>query len=1093
MYIADLHIHSRYSRATSRECTPEHLDLWARRKGISLLGSGDFTHPAWRQELSEKLEPAEEGLYVLKDDLRLKDRTAEGACPPRFVISGEISSIYKKNGKVRKVHNLILLPGLKDAEILSQKLESIGNIHSDGRPILGLDSRDLLEITLELCPKAIFVPAHIWTPHFSMFGAFSGFDTIEECFEDLTPYIHAFETGLSSDPPMNWRLSALDRLQMISNSDAHSPAKLGREANMLEIDMSYEGLYEAVQNGKGLAGTIEFFPEEGKYHFDGHRKCHLCLSPREAELYQGKCPVCKKKLTMGVSHRIEQLADRQEGFVRAGAKPFESLVPLPEVIAASTGHSAASMKVQKQYEDMLENLGTEFSILREIPAEDIQKRAGYLVAEGIRRLRKGDVQRFPGFDGEYGIIKLFEPAELESMDGQMNMFAMAGGLGARKGEDKGKDQEEANVQTWETGQKHASEKKDTACEAEKKGIMPEEAAEDSREEGLNEEQLQAVQTISPKTAVVAGPGTGKTKTLVSRILYLLQNRRVKPSEITAVTFTNKAAKEMRKRLEQQLGGKKNTRNLHINTIHGLCYEILKTSGEEFFLADEETALEVAEETVKELEIKERPEKLRQLISRKKTALLEEEAVLEFPYINQASELYNKKLAALHGLDFDDLLVKALELAENRKESLKSFTYLLVDEFQDISPIQYRLIQEWSRGGREVFLIGDPNQSIYGFRGADPGSFGKFEEEQKAEVIRLRKNYRSAPEILKAAQEVLKDFNGLEPVRPSGLPVRLVQTSGEMAEAIFVAKEINRLVGGIDMLDMEEGFSCTGERTPRSFKDIAVLYRTHRQAELLEKCLKKEGIPYVVTGRESFLKEPCVQGSLAFFRSILDDEDQLARKRCLRLLWNLDEGHISQCAYGLLADKYRGLLKRRQPQSILSIWQEDMEFSLNPAMEKLRSAAMFYKTMGEMMESIAFGQESDIKRCGGKTYTSDAVALMTLHGSKGLEFPAVILYGVKKGMIPFEYARKAPSDKGTGEEKTPGASRYTAGEVDVEEERRLLYVGITRAKEELIMTGAGECSVFTECLSDEVVMREKSGSRNSPWNSGRQMNLFEFMS
>lgn len=1079
MYIADLHIHSRYSRATSRECTPEHLDLWARRKGISLLGSGDFTHPAWRQELGEKLEPAEEGLYVLKDDLRLKDRAADGACRPRFVISGEISSIYKKNGKVRKVHNLILLPGLKDAEMLSQKLETIGNIHSDGRPILGLDSRDLLEITLELCPKAIFVPAHIWTPHFSMFGAFSGFDTIEECFEDLTPYIHAFETGLSSDPPMNWRVSALDRLQMISNSDAHSPAKLGREANLLEIDMSYEGLYEAVQKGKGLAGTIEFFPEEGKYHYDGHRKCHLCLSPREAQMYQGKCPVCNRKLTMGVSHRIELLADRQEGFVRAGATPFESLVPLPEVIAASTGHSAASMKVQKQYQDMLENLGTEFSILREIPAEDIQKKAGYLVAEGIRRLRQGDVQRFPGFDGEYGVIKLFEPAELESMDGQMNMFAMAGGLGAQK---------KASVQTWESGRMHVSEKDYTAYETEKKESGPEEAEGDSREEeGLNEEQLQAVRTISPKTAVVAGPGTGKTKTLVSRILYLLQNRRVKPSEITAVTFTNKAAKEMQERLEQQLGGKKNTRNLHIKTIHGLCYEMLKAIGEDFFLADEETALELAEETARELEIKEKPEKLRQLISRKKTGLLEEMAVLEFPYMDQATELYNKKLAAFHVFDFDDLLVKALELAENRKESLKSFTYLLVDEFQDISPIQYRLIQEWSRGGREVFLIGDPNQAIYGFRGADPESFRKFQEEQKAEVIRLRKNYRSAPEILKAAQEILKDSGGLEPVKTSGLPVRLVQAPGEMAEAIFVAKEINRLVGGIDMLDMEEGFSCAGERTPRSFKDIAVLYRTHRQAELLEKCLKKEGIPYVVTGRESFLKEPCVQGSLAFFRSILDDEDQLARKRCLKLLWNLDEDHISQCAYGLLADKYRKLIRRRQPQGILNIWQEDMDFSLNPAMEKLGSSAVFYKTMGEMLDSIAFGQESDIKRCGGKTYTSDAVTLMTLHGSKGLEFSAVILYGVKKGMIPFEYTGKAPSNK------EAGALKHAAREKDMEEERRLLYVGITRAKEELIMTESGESSVFTECLSDETVIREKSGSKNSLWNGGRQMNLFEFMS
>ena len=368
MYIADLHIHSRYSRATSKDCTPEHLDLWARRKGIHIVGTGDFTHPAWRQELEEKLEPAGEGMYVLKDEYRIRDGHVPGESIPRFVITGEISSIYKKNDKVRKVHSLILLPGLEDAERISVKLEQIGNIHSDGRPILGLDCRDLLEIVLELCPSAVYVPAHIWTPHFSLLGAFSGFNTVEECFEDLTPYIHAMETGLSSDPPMNWRVSALDRYQLISNSDAHSPAKLGREANLLDCPMSYEGLARAIQTGRGLYGTIEFFPEEGKYHMDGHRKCNLCLTPSETMKYNGKCPVCGRKLTIGVSHRVEELADREEGYIREGAKAFESLVPLPEVIGASVGSSGASKKVQKEYEKMLEELGAEFEILRNLPA-----------------------------------------------------------------------------------------------------------------------------------------------------------------------------------------------------------------------------------------------------------------------------------------------------------------------------------------------------------------------------------------------------------------------------------------------------------------------------------------------------------------------------------------------------------------------------------------------------------------------------------------------------------------------------------------------------------------------------------------------------
>ena len=406
-YIGDLHIHSRYSRATSKDCTPEHLDLWARRKGIHIVGTGDFTHPAWREELKEKLEPAEDGLYVLKDGYRIKEDPVPGGKIPRFVVTGEISSIYKKNGKTRKVHSLILLPGLEDAERISARLEQIGNIHSDGRPILGLDCRDLLEIVLELCPRAVYVPAHIWTPHFSMFGAFSGFDTVEECFEDLTPYIHAVETGLSSDPPMNWRVSALDRFQLISNSDAHSPAKLGREANLFDIPLSYEGLYRAIQTGEGLGGTIEFFPEEGKYHMDGHRKCGLCLTPSETVKYNGKCPVCGRKITIGVSHRIGELADRPEGYVKPGAKPFESLVPLPEVIGASVGRGAAGVKVQREYRRLLAELGPEFEILRNIPPEDIRRAAGDRVAEGIQRLRNGQVECVPGFDGEYGVIRLF--------------------------------------------------------------------------------------------------------------------------------------------------------------------------------------------------------------------------------------------------------------------------------------------------------------------------------------------------------------------------------------------------------------------------------------------------------------------------------------------------------------------------------------------------------------------------------------------------------------------------------------------------------------------------------------------------------------
>ncbi len=411
MVIADLHIHSRYSLATSKDCTPEQLEVWARRKGIGIIGTGDFTHRAWREELTEKLILAEEGLYRLKEEYSLAGNSSAAGFSPRFVVSGEISSIYKKNGKTRKVHSLILLPGLTEAERLSKKLETIGNLHSDGRPILGLSCHDLLEITLEICPRAIYVPAHIWTPHFSLFGARSGFDTIEECFEDLTPFIHALETGLSADPGMIRRWSALDRFQLISNSDAHSPAKLGREANLFDIEISYNGLFRSIQQGQGLAGTLEFFSEKGKYHYDGHRKCHVCFSPAEAERHGNLCPVCGRKLTDGVLHRIERLADREKGVLPQDTKPFELLVPLPELIAAALGCSGTSVKVKRQYDEMIEKLGPELEILRTLPLAEISRVSGDLVAEAIHRLRAGKVLCSPGFDGEYGTVKLLDPAE----------------------------------------------------------------------------------------------------------------------------------------------------------------------------------------------------------------------------------------------------------------------------------------------------------------------------------------------------------------------------------------------------------------------------------------------------------------------------------------------------------------------------------------------------------------------------------------------------------------------------------------------------------------------------------------------------------
>ena len=408
MYFADLHIHSHWSMATSRDCDLPHLDWWARRKGVALVGTGDFTHPAWRAELRSQLTPAGEGVYALRKEYRL-DRPAPGG-ETRFLVTGEVNCVYRRDGRVRRVHHLILLPSLEAGERLSLELERVGRLTADGRPTLRLDSRELLERTLETCPEAQLIPAHIWTPHFSMLGAFSGFNSVEDCFGDLARYVRGVETGLSSDPAMNWRVSALDGYTLLSHSDAHSPAKLGREADLLDTGISYPEVAAAVTAGEGLAGTVEFFPQEGKYFLDGHRDCGVCLTPAEARALGGLCPVCGGKLTVGVAHRAEDLSDRPEGSMPPGRKPFRRLLPLPELIAAAIGRSAASRAAAERYEALLAALGPELEILTRAPLEDVARAAGPAVAGALDCLRRGEADCRPGYDGCYGAVS-FPPPE----------------------------------------------------------------------------------------------------------------------------------------------------------------------------------------------------------------------------------------------------------------------------------------------------------------------------------------------------------------------------------------------------------------------------------------------------------------------------------------------------------------------------------------------------------------------------------------------------------------------------------------------------------------------------------------------------------
>lgn len=402
--------------------SPESIWKWAQLKGITVIGTGDFTHPEWLKELNEKLEPTGNGLFTLNKELCSDDIPDSCKADVCFLLSAEISCIYSKNGKTRKIHSILFVPDFADAAKINIALSKIGNLHSDGRPILGLDAKELLKIVLDVAPDAMLVPAHAWTPHFSVFGAVSGFDSLEECFEELTPNIHAIETGLSSDPLMNRRLSALDNITLISNSDAHSPAKIGREANILDTKISFSAITDAIKSGKGFSGTIEFFPEEGKYHYDGHRACNASLSPKETIKHNYLCPVCGKKLTIGVMHRVEKLADREDDYKPEGVPGFHSIIPLPEIISETVKVGVNSKRVNNEYMNLLRKIGNEFKILMDVPLGDIEKAGSPLLREAISKMREGNIYIAPGFDGEFGKIRIFEEIERKKIKGQTMLF-----------------------------------------------------------------------------------------------------------------------------------------------------------------------------------------------------------------------------------------------------------------------------------------------------------------------------------------------------------------------------------------------------------------------------------------------------------------------------------------------------------------------------------------------------------------------------------------------------------------------------------------------------------------------------------------------
>lgn len=972
LYYTDLHIHSKYSRATSKSCNLEELAVWAKKKGLSLISTGDFTHPAWFNEIKEKLVPAGEGVYRLRPDI--EKALSLGENPVRFLLSVEISTIYKKGDKTRKVHHVVFCPSIETAHIFREKLDALGNIKSDGRPILGLDSRNLLETVLESGEGSFIIPAHIWTPWFSVLGSKSGFDSIEECYDDLSEHIFAVETGLSSDPQMNWHVSKLDKYRLVSNSDAHSPSKLAREATVFDHNPDYYSLMLALKTGEGYVGTVEFFPEEGKYHEDGHRKCNICLSPEDTKKLNGICPVCGKPVTIGVSYRVNELSDRKEIITPPStAGEVFSLVPLQEIVSEIMQVGPQSKSAVCEYERLVHRFGSELAILQDIPTDEISK-ASTLLGEGISRLRQGKVIKHAGYDGEYGVIKLFEDDELVKKN-FVNLKL-----------DIEMPQQEVN-KLPETPMFSTSANSN-------KNIVKNVCAEKSSNYGLDKFQQQAVESAHNQLLIIAGPGSGKTTVLTQRIAHLISDKNIAPQNCLAITFTRKAAQEMRERLAKISEEKAKLLNIH--TFHSLCFSILKENYERAGLSQDFTVM-----------------------SEQEKALHNDEKILE------------------NALGFDDLIQLSVKLLTENEDILNlyrnRFQYNFVDEYQDIDENQYKLIRLLVPENGNIFVIGDPNQAIYGFRGGDAKFFNNFTEDYPStQIINLKNNYRSTNCIVDASNQMINSFNIISMYDKPHEKITIHTAPSDKAEAEFVASTIENLIGGHSFFSLDSQRS-EGQESNYSFSDFAILYRTSSQLPLIIEAVKRTGMPFVNLSNDLL----CEKKAIRSFLNNLKDDKSVSEQ--------------FEASYDKLAE-------------------ETDEYILN----YLQNLAKIHNNKNEFIHEVSFLTEADTldKR-------SDRITLMTLHSAKGLEFKCVFIVGLENDILPL-YRAKEPQE--------------------IEEERRLLYVGMTRAKERLFLSHALkrkwlgtyknlQISPFLEKIKDDLLKLSKFEKVYEEKDNSEQLSLF----
>lgn len=976
-FLVDMHIHSRYSMATSKALGPRQLAAWGAMKGLQVVATADFTHPGWLQEIEDSLQEDGNGLLSLREPADL-DREIpwieDGVelTPPRFLLGTEISSIYKRQGALRKIHNLVFFPSLDSVRRFNQRLERIGNLRADGRPILGLDSRDLLEIVLETDPYGFLIPAHIWTPWFSLFGSKSGFDSIYECFGPLSQEIFALETGLSSDPEMNWLWSELDQYRLVSNSDAHSGEKLAREANLFQGEVSYYNLLESLKHPErnpNFLGTVEFFPEEGKYHLDGHRNCGVRLDPRETFRLGNICPACGKQLTVGVLNRVCRLADREQPTQPTGSPSYHCLIPLPEVLSEILGVGSKSKKVRRLYQRLVKSYDSELDVLMHTPTAELRK-ISLPLAEALRRMRSGQVHREPGYDGEFGVISAFSPQERRELH-------------------RGRGLVRGGATTSHTSSPSRSPIQESDNSAESEDPTQEQKA-------FNEQQKKAIEESEHPLLVLAGPGTGKTRTLIGRARRLCQLG-YGPENVLILTFTRAAAREVRERLTRNSSEGTIPR---VDTLHSLAYqELCSKRGGSLNLMPEEDARRLFGSANPQISSSEAKVGWESLALSRETLRLQDDP-------QPLAENYRREKNSRGLLDYTDLLEMWLE--QSRDAQPIAYQHVLVDEVQDLSPLQLKMISRLVAGsGKGLFAIGDPEQSIYGFRGA----VHNVEKEltsywPQLQTVHLHENYRSGQSIL--------DFSaGLKPGSPRLVSrcgtkdvIRFYRAQTSKQEAVWIAEQIKSLLGGMSHLQADQRDS--GGLSPG---DIAVLVRLRAMLPVIRTVLDSYGLPCSSPEEENFWEDTRIRFLL----------NTVAAK----LGHPVSDSDIGDCPEEALHQGPRELASalREQAQLDSMFWQS------RPFRELERS----YRENGswrKLLDWIALERElSQIESRGQK------IRLMTMHAAKGLELDAVFLAGLEEGILPLTEVGKTRDEEG------------------MEEERRLLYVGLTRPKTVLHLSRA----------------------------------------